>query len=178
MRLYATNKELRQPWCNDSIPFIQGLADPDPAGEDEQADDGEEANIADDELVDDTAEFAEGTVLTDNDHNGPTEAQKESNVSNEAVLRELFHLESKLTFIGKHITGVTEEDVRDLYDAVKTRVSEIGSLIGANADAGVVHDQRNAAEPNTSVDNTGFQVESGVIPDIDMVCIYRLCFFS
>ena len=50
--------------------------------------------------------------------------QKEMNVSTTAIYSELLHLQSKLTFISKHITSVTKQDVVDLFADVKTRVSE------------------------------------------------------
>ncbi|PWA39700.1 phospholipase-like protein [Artemisia annua] len=181
--LYATKLELRQPWCNDSIPFIKGLADRDLPCDAEQ-DDGHQADSADDDKVADTEEDEEEADVTDDQHHGPsvqdldeddvensnrvnsTEAPKETNVSTSAILSELFHLQSNLLFISKHIKSVPNQDIRKLFNDVKTRVSEIVTVLNANVDGGVVYDQDNTDDPNTRAN-----VDADV-PDIDMVYFY------
>ncbi|PWA64404.1 phospholipase-like protein [Artemisia annua] len=171
--LYATKLELRQPWCNDSIPFIKGLADRDLPCDAEQ-DDGHQADNADDDKVADTEEDEEEADVTDDQHHGPsfnrvnsTEAPKETNVSTSAILSELFHLQSNLLFISKHIKSVPNQDIRKLFNDVKTRVSEIVTVLNANVDGGVVYDQDNTDDPNTRAN-----VDADVNPDIDMVYFY------
>ena len=134
---------------------------PDSADDDNQlrrSEDHQQAGSADDQHEAPSLETLDKNNVENAKGVQSGEGQDEKNFGTNPILGKIFDLQTDISLIAKHVASVPKQDIRELLQKVKTKFSELETVI------------------NENTDDPDFPVKYDVNPDIYMVCIHLICF--
>ena len=97
------------------------------------------------------------------------EVRNHQSITPESLFAELMIVRHDIELVARHIVSVPREDIRELYEDVKSRFAKLEKMYNIHYGGSGGSDKKNTSDPNIHI-STHMPVEPDANPDLHNVC--------